>query len=61
MTDAERKATKAFIERYTTANTQTREAALQTMIREEIYTPDGHLRPEFGGRVSKKRKGKEAV
>jgi hypothetical protein len=63
MTDAERKATRAFIEEYTAAHTQTRKAALKAMIKEDIYTPAGYLRPEFGGPVSvvKKRKGKKAA
>ena len=61
MTDEERKATLAFIEKYTAANTVSKEAARATMIKEGIYTPDGKLRVEFGGETEKPRKGKGAA
>ena len=55
MTEAER--TTRFMEmaaRHTAKHTVSKKAARDLLIREGIYTKDGKLAPEYGGKVSKK-------
>jgi len=54
MTIKQREALKKLIERHTAAATATKETARQTLIRQGIYTDDGRLTPDFGGRAKRK-------
>ena len=54
MTIKQREALKKLIERHTVAATATKETARLTLIRQGIYTVEGRLTPDFGGRVKKK-------
>ena len=57
MTDEQRHtAILALIKEHTDANTQSKKAAREGLIKEGIYTSRGKLRVEFGGEQKKSKK-----
>jgi hypothetical protein len=62
MTDAERRrAIHALIEKHTIANTASKKIARKSLIAEGIYTENGELRVEFGGKPERPKKAKTAA
>ena len=54
MTDAQRRAAiRAVIQKRTKAAVKSKAAARKALIEEGIYTRNGNLRREFGGKTSK--------
>lgn len=49
MTSQKRDAIKSLIERQTRLKTASKEVAREFLVREGIYTKDGHLSSRFGG------------
>lgn len=51
--EQQRLAIKAMMQRHTAKVTVDRETALQSLIDDGLYTPDGELAPQFGGEEKK--------
>ena len=51
--DARRRAIKAAIKEYTSANTTSASTARAALVKEGIVTKSGELKSEFGGRTKK--------
>lgn len=52
MTDKQREALKLLLRDHARRSTVDRETARQSLIDEGIYTQDGELAPEFGGKTA---------